>query len=79
MSQLYCSFCEKSETEVRKLVGGAGGGYICDACVSIAVRVIQDSEPLSSSHSLWQRVRSMLNRAIRGDSQSHQRVQTSAA
>lgn len=79
MSQLHCSFCEKSETEVRKLVGGAGGGYICDACVSIAVRIIQDSEPLRSSRSLWQRVRSMLNRTLRGDSQSQQRVQTSAA
>jgi len=43
-TELRCSFCEKSADQVRKLVAGAGGGHICDACVAIAVRVIAESD-----------------------------------
>jgi hypothetical protein len=32
---LFCSFCQKSHTDVAKLVAGPGA-YICDACIGIA-------------------------------------------
>ena len=41
---LQCSFCCKTEREVRKLVAGGGGGHICDACVRTAARIIDESE-----------------------------------
>jgi len=31
---LSCSFCGRSEEQVRNLLGGAKGGYICDDCVA---------------------------------------------
>jgi ATP-dependent protease Clp ATPase subunit len=37
---LECSFCCRTEREVQKLVAGAGGGHICDACAEIAVRIM---------------------------------------
>jgi ATP-dependent Clp protease ATP-binding subunit ClpX len=40
--QLACSFCGKSAAEVSKLVAGPKV-YICDACVAIASRIIDDS------------------------------------
>jgi len=43
-SELRCSFCEKSEHEVQKLVAGGGGGYICDECVKIAARIMSEPE-----------------------------------
>ncbi|PYQ62716.1 MAG: hypothetical protein DMF58_00990, partial [Acidobacteria bacterium] len=34
-TRLRCSFCNKSEDEVEKLIAGPNV-YICDACVKIA-------------------------------------------
>jgi ClpX C4-type zinc finger len=33
-SREVCSFCGKSLDDVRKLIGGRNGSYICDECVS---------------------------------------------
>lgn len=46
---LACSFCGKNETEVAKLVAGPKGYirprvYICDACVAIASRIMENAE-----------------------------------
>jgi ClpX C4-type zinc finger/Glyoxalase superfamily protein len=42
---LYCSFCGKSQHEVRALVAGPGV-YICDECVGLCNDVIADKEIL---------------------------------
>ena len=64
---LACSFCEKSEHQVRKLVAGGGGGYICDACVKIAARIVSESD--GEARSAWSRIaarlRGMTNRLRR--------------
>jgi ATP-dependent Clp protease ATP-binding subunit ClpX len=39
--RLACSFCRKSNEEVAKLVAGPNV-YICDECVAIAARIMQD-------------------------------------
>ena len=38
---MQCSFCEKSQNEVKKLVAGATG-YICDECIVLCNEVIKD-------------------------------------
>ncbi len=38
---LYCSFCNKSQTEVRKLIAG-NGVHICDECVELCNEIIRD-------------------------------------
>ncbi len=38
-----CSFCGKSQREVKKLIAGPGV-YICDRCVSLCNRIIKNSE-----------------------------------
>lgn len=38
-SLLKCSFCSKSQKQVRKLIGG-GGAYICDECVELCNEII---------------------------------------
>jgi hypothetical protein len=43
---LTCTFCRRSEHEVRKLVAGPGV-YICDACVEIAHRIVSDDGPVA--------------------------------
>ncbi len=41
---LRCSFCGKSEHDVRKLIAGGGNTVlICDECVEICVDIIRDS------------------------------------
>lgn len=38
---LKCSFCAKSQKQVRKLIGGPGV-YICDECVELCVEIIEE-------------------------------------
>ena len=33
--KIRCSFCNKTEDQVRKLIAGPSGVYICDECVEI--------------------------------------------
>lgn len=39
---MTCSFCEKSQNEVKKLVAGSSG-YICDECILLCNDVIKDN------------------------------------
>jgi hypothetical protein len=39
---LYCSFCSKSQHEVRKLIAGPASIYICDECVELCNQIIAD-------------------------------------
>ena len=38
---LYCSFCGKSQDEVKKLVAGRGV-YICDECIEVCINIVAD-------------------------------------
>jgi len=36
----FCSFCGKSHNEVRKMIAGPAGVYICDSCVTVCKTII---------------------------------------
>ena len=38
---LCCSFCGKSQNEVKKLVAGRGV-YICDECIEVCINIVAD-------------------------------------
>lgn len=38
---LHCSFCGKSQSEVKKLVAGRGV-YICDECIEVCINIVAD-------------------------------------
>ncbi len=40
--QFHCSFCAKDQSQVRRLVAGPGGVYICDECVEACRSVIRE-------------------------------------
>src|SRR5258708_29709270 len=42
---LYCSFCGKSQHEVRKLIAGPQS-FICDECVDICIDIIEPDDDL---------------------------------
>ena len=41
-STLYCSFCRKSQHEVKKLIAGPAV-HICDACVALCAKIVEDT------------------------------------
>jgi len=41
--KLTCSFCEKSQKEVKKLIAGAGV-YICDECIELCNEIIAEEK-----------------------------------
>jgi hypothetical protein len=45
---LYCSFCFKSQHEVKKLISGPFSIFICDECVDLCNGIIADRKPKSS-------------------------------
>ena len=40
--RIRCSFCDKTQDQVRKLIVGPKGVYICDACVDICLEIIEE-------------------------------------
>src|SRR6266404_8197779 len=45
LETLYCSFCGKSQHEVRKLIAGPTA-FICDECVDICTNVVEPDDDL---------------------------------
>ena len=40
--KVRCSFCNKSEDQVRKLIAGPEGVYICDGCIEICQEILEE-------------------------------------
>ena len=40
--KIRCSFCNKSEDQVRKLIAGPNDVYICDDCIEICSEIIEE-------------------------------------
>ena len=43
--QYRCSFCEKDEHAVKKLIAGPHGVFICDECVALATTILSEEAP----------------------------------
>lgn len=37
-----CSFCNKTQAQVRKMIAGPNGVYICDECVDVCAEIIEE-------------------------------------
>ena len=41
-NKVRCSFCQKTEDQVRKLIAGPDGAYICDSCIGICSEILEE-------------------------------------
>ena len=41
--KLRCSFCNKTQNQVKKLIAGPNGAYICDECVGICSEILDEA------------------------------------
>lgn len=41
-NKVRCSFCHKSEDQVRKLIAGPDGAFICDQCIGICAEIMEE-------------------------------------
>ena len=41
-NSIRCSFCNKTQGQVRKLIAGPAGVYICDECVDICTDILEE-------------------------------------
>ena len=39
---IRCSFCNKTQDQVKKLIAGPAGVYICDECVEICADIVEE-------------------------------------
>jgi ATP-dependent Clp protease ATP-binding subunit ClpX len=51
-AKLRCSFCGKSEDQVRRLVAGAKA-LICDQCVAVADRIMKKAPDDPETKPQW--------------------------
>ncbi len=52
-AEIRCSFCNKTQDQVRKLIAGPAGVYICDECVEICSDIIDEEfedEPVQTGN-----------------------------
>ena len=65
---LYCSFCGKSEHEVRKLIAGPSV-FICDECVELCNDIIREelqAKPVNQGLPKPQEIKSVLDEYVIG-------------
>ena len=48
-SQYECSFCGKYQHQVKRLIAGPGKVYICDECVRLCQRIIDEEAPATAA------------------------------
>lgn len=41
-NKVRCSFCNKTQDQVRKMIAGPGSVYICDECVDVCADIIEE-------------------------------------
>lgn len=42
VDQIRCSFCNKTQSQVRKLIAGPNGAYICDECIDVCTEILEE-------------------------------------
>ena len=75
---LCCSFCGKSQNDVRKLIAGPGV-YVCNECIDICNEIINDDEQTESSALRAtipkpQEIKSFLDEYVIGQDESKKRL-----
>ena len=40
--QIRCSFCNKTQSQVRKLIAGPNGAYICYECIDVCTEILEE-------------------------------------
>src|SRR5215203_2925032 len=75
---LCCSFCGKSQNDVRKLIAGPGV-YVCNECIDICNEIINDDEQTESTATRAtlpkpQDIRSFLDEYVIGQDESKKRL-----
>ncbi|MBQ1491115.1 MAG: ATP-dependent Clp protease ATP-binding subunit ClpX, partial [Blautia sp.] len=40
--KIRCSFCQKTEDQVRKMIAGPEGVFICDECVGVCLEILEE-------------------------------------
>jgi ATP-dependent Clp protease ATP-binding subunit ClpX len=75
---LCCSFCGKSQNDVRKLIAGPGV-YVCNECIDICNEIINDDEQTESSAARTtipkpQEIKSFLDEYVIGQDESKKRL-----
>ena len=48
-----CSFCGKTQAQVRKLIAGPNGTYICDECIGICSEIIEEELDYNDERELF--------------------------
>jgi ATP-dependent Clp protease ATP-binding subunit ClpX len=48
--KVFCSFCLKSQDDVKKMVAGPANVFICDECVTLCVAYMDDRPPDLSTY-----------------------------
>ena len=75
---MCCSFCGKSQNDVRKLIAGPGV-YVCNECIDICNEIINDDEQTESSSARTtipkpQEIKSFLDEYVIGQDESKKRL-----
>ncbi len=75
---LCCSFCGKSQNDVKKLIAGPGV-YVCNECIDICNEIINDDERAESSTARTnlpkpQEIKSFLDEYVIGQEESKKRL-----
>ena len=53
---IRCSFCNKTQSQVKKMIAGPAGVYICDECVSICSDIVEEEYESCRKKGKWRSI-----------------------
>jgi len=81
MSLIKCNFCSRTQTQVKKLIAGPRGVYICDSCVEIAHSIInteklkaEEEKRQKSDYLTPQQIKTALDEYIVGQEKAKKKI-----
>jgi ATP-dependent Clp protease ATP-binding subunit ClpX len=81
MSLFKCNFCNRTQTQVKKLIAGPRGVYICDNCVEIAHSIIntekikaEEEKRQKSDYLTPQQIKTALDEYIVGQEKAKKKI-----
>ena len=51
-----CSFCGKTQAQVRKLIAGPNGAYICDECIEVCSEIVEEELEYEEGNSVTEEI-----------------------
>ncbi len=79
-NQTRCNFCNRNQTQIKKLIAGPGGVFICDGCIDVAHSILYpddvkvDTDALKADFPTPAKIKKSLDEYVIGQDEAKKKI-----